>query len=228
MADNKKSFILYADMIHTVKKMTKQKAGELFMTILSYVNDENPVVTDKIIDLVFEPIKHQLKRDLMDWEETKSERSNSGKLGNLKRWNKDLYKKVVSNEISIEEAVKIAKDRYATKGIAKIAVTDNVTVTVKESKEKICAPDFKNNLNRTPNIPNREEVQLCFMQNGGNYEMANSFYDRCEATEWFFKGSPIINFRSMVNSFVTNWNKNLNGKFAEKSTSAPLKYASDV
>ena len=56
MAENKKSFVLYADLIHTVKKMPKEKAGELFLTILSYVNDEQPVVDDMLVDLVFEPI----------------------------------------------------------------------------------------------------------------------------------------------------------------------------
>lgn len=60
MAENKKSFVLYADLIHTVKKMPKEKAGELFLTILSYVNDEQPVVDDMLVDLVFEPIKRQL------------------------------------------------------------------------------------------------------------------------------------------------------------------------
>jgi len=68
MADGKKSFVLYADIIHTVRKMPKDKAGELFMAILSYVNDENPVIEDMVIDLVFEPIKQQLKRDLKKWE----------------------------------------------------------------------------------------------------------------------------------------------------------------
>lgn len=135
MAENKKSFILYADMIHTVRKMSKQKAGELFITILSYVNDENPVVTDTIIELVFEPIKQQLKRHLKDWEKIKTERSTSGRLGNLKRWNKDLYNRVVADEISLEEAEKIAKDRYATIAIAKVAnvaVNDNVIVNVND------------------------------------------------------------------------------------------------
>jgi hypothetical protein len=61
MAENKKGFVLYADLIHTVRKMSKAKAGVLFLTILQYVNDENPVVEDEVIDLVFEPIKRSEK-----------------------------------------------------------------------------------------------------------------------------------------------------------------------
>jgi hypothetical protein len=57
MAEGKKGFILYADIIHTVKKLPMEKRGELFTIILEYVNDENPEVTDLLIDLVWEPIK---------------------------------------------------------------------------------------------------------------------------------------------------------------------------
>jgi hypothetical protein len=81
MAENKKSFVLYADIIHTVRKMPKDKAGELFMTILSYVNDENPQVEDITVDCVFEIIKQQLKRDLKKWENFRGKQSENGKKG---------------------------------------------------------------------------------------------------------------------------------------------------
>ena len=61
MAKDKKSFLLYCDIIHTVEKMPTEKAGELFKHILQYVNDQNPKTDDLIVQLVFEPIKQQLK-----------------------------------------------------------------------------------------------------------------------------------------------------------------------
>lgn len=64
MAKDKKSFLLYCDIIHTVTKMPDDKAGQLFKHILDYVNDLNPKTDDLIIQLTFEPIKQQLKRDL--------------------------------------------------------------------------------------------------------------------------------------------------------------------
>ena len=79
MADNKKSFLLYCDLIHTVKKLPKEKQGELFITILEYVNDMNPEVKDLNVDLVFEPIKRQLKRDLIKYEGKKKQWSEAGK-----------------------------------------------------------------------------------------------------------------------------------------------------
>lgn len=111
MAENKRSFVLYADLIHTVKKMPKEKAGELFMTILSYVNDLNPVVEDMTVDLVFEPIKQQLKRDLVKWEGEIVRKSEGGAMGNLKRWHPDLYKKVIAKSMSFTDAIKVAKNR---------------------------------------------------------------------------------------------------------------------
>lgn len=128
MADNKKSFILYTDLIHTVRHLTDEQAGKLFKHILSYCNDESPESDDVILNLAFEPIKLQLKRDLRKFEEVKKGRSNSGVLGNLKRWNKDLYQKVISDEMGLEEAQTIAKHRKATKSIANVAVNDTVTV----------------------------------------------------------------------------------------------------
>ena len=85
MAENKKSFLLYCDLIHTIKKMPKDKAGELFMTILEYANNENPEPEDIIVSLVFEPIKQSLKRDLEKYERVaERNRANGAKGGRPK------------------------------------------------------------------------------------------------------------------------------------------------
>lgn len=137
MAEDKKGFLLYADLIHTIEKMPSEKAGDLFKHILRYVNDLNPVSNDLIIDLTFEPIKQQLKRDLIKFEKSKDEKSLSGRIGNLKRWNIDLYNKFISKELTIEEAEIIANsrkvsqpDKVQSQTVAKIAVNDNVNVNV--------------------------------------------------------------------------------------------------
>ena len=39
MAEEKKGFILYSDIIHTIEKLTDEQAGVLFKHILKYVND---------------------------------------------------------------------------------------------------------------------------------------------------------------------------------------------
>jgi hypothetical protein len=110
MAKDKKGFILYADQIAIFEQLPNDKAGELIKFIFSYVNDEDPVTEDLIINLAFTPIKQQLKRDLIKFEETKGKRSEAGKVGANKRWQS------------------IANDSKRISPIAKIAVNVNDNV----------------------------------------------------------------------------------------------------
>lgn len=78
MAKDKKSFLLYADLIHTVKHLDDDVAGKLFKHVLMYVNDKNPVSEHILVKVAFEPIKQSLKRDLEKYEEIKEKRSQAG------------------------------------------------------------------------------------------------------------------------------------------------------
>ena len=137
MAEDKKSFILYADSYGLIKQLPDEIAGKLLKHIFAYVNDENPETNDLLVNIAFEPIKQQLKRDLQKWESQLNGKSNSGKLGNLKRWHNDLYLQVIKNEIDIENALIIANgrkvshsDNVPSQTVANIAVNDNVSVNV--------------------------------------------------------------------------------------------------
>ena len=79
MAKDKKSFILYSDQKELFEQLPDDKAGQLIKHIFRYVNDENPISEDLLINIAFTPIKTHLKRDLKKFEETKSKRSESGK-----------------------------------------------------------------------------------------------------------------------------------------------------
>ena len=116
MAEEKKGFLLYSDIIHTIEKLTDEQAGVLFKHILKYVNDENPECKDLITEIAFEPIKQSLKRDLLKWDDKKQKRSEAGIAGATKRWQN------------------IANDSKRIKPIANIAVNvnDNVNVNVKD------------------------------------------------------------------------------------------------
>jgi len=84
MAEDKKGFLLYADLAVVVSGLTDKEAGLLFKHILSYVNDLDPKTDNRIVNLAFAPIKQQLKRDLAKFEKTKQKRAELGKLGGLK------------------------------------------------------------------------------------------------------------------------------------------------
>jgi len=112
MAKDKKSFILYSDAIHTIEKLSDTDAGQLLKHLLRYVNDQNPTTDNPLVEIAFEPIKQQLKRDLVKFEDVKVKRSEAGKAGATKRWQD------------------IANANKGIQTIANIAVNDNDNVNV--------------------------------------------------------------------------------------------------
>ena len=112
MAKDKKSFILYSDAIYTVEKLSDTDAGQLLKHLLRYVNDQNPTTENPLVEIAFEPIKQQLKRDLVKFEDVKVKRSEAGKAGANKRWQD------------------IANANKGIKNISNIAVNDNDNVNV--------------------------------------------------------------------------------------------------
>lgn len=119
MAENKNSFILYSDLIKTVSKLPKEKAGELFLIILEYVNDLNPEPEDILLQIAFEPIKNQLKRDLSKWENLREKRSEAGKASAEKR------KQNSTNPTSVESV-----EQSLTNPTVSVTVNANVNDTV--------------------------------------------------------------------------------------------------
>lgn len=79
MAENKKSFVLYCDLIKTIEHLTNEEKGILFQHLLEYVNDMDPVLEDRLLITAWKPIEVQLKRDLIKFEEVREKRSEAGK-----------------------------------------------------------------------------------------------------------------------------------------------------
>jgi len=135
MAENKKSVLLYCDIIHTVEELSDTQAGKLFKHYLRYINDLDPAAPDKITQIVFEPIKQNLKRDLKKWEQTKLKKSEGGKKGMDKRWgNIDeqpiTSSNIVKDVITSSNIVKEVITPITVTATATATVTDNVTVNV--------------------------------------------------------------------------------------------------
>lgn len=119
MAKGKKSFILYADQKALFEQMPNEKAGELIKFIFSYVNDENPVTDDLLINLAFTPIKQQFKRDLENWNKIKEGRSKAGKASAEARRNKKQQS--LTNSTSVNNVQQTSTN---------LTVNDNVNVNV--------------------------------------------------------------------------------------------------
>ena len=119
MAENKKSFIAYADWASVFNMLTDDEAGKLVKLIFSYVNDENPDVQDRVIKMAFEPIKSQLKRDLSKWVEIKEKRREAGRKGAEAK--AEQNKQMLANADFVQQT------------LAKQAVNDNVNVNVNDN-----------------------------------------------------------------------------------------------
>ena len=81
MAENKKSFLIYCDIISTIDHLTDSEKGKLFQHLLEYVNDMNPILEDRVLLGSWKHIEQQLKRDLKKYESICNRNSKNGALG---------------------------------------------------------------------------------------------------------------------------------------------------
>ena len=114
----KKSFVLYTDQREVFDELDDVTAGKLIKHIFAYVNDENPSTEDLLLKVAFLPIKTQLKRDLVLWDEKKQQRAEAGRKGGLAK---------ASNASEV-----LAKPSTATNFVANLGVNDNVNVNVND------------------------------------------------------------------------------------------------
>lgn len=107
MAENKKGFVLYADQKLIFDDLTNEEAGTLIKHIFMYVNDENPVLNDRLIDMAFKPIKLQLKRDLVKYETVRERNSVNAR----KRWDATASSGIPNDTKNADKDKGIDKDK---------------------------------------------------------------------------------------------------------------------
>ncbi len=200
MAVDKKSFILYSDLIGVVSKLPNDKAGELFKIILEYVNDLNPKVDDLLLEIAFEPIKLQLKRSLKQWEQERSKRSDAGKKGMESRWHNIDKKEITKHNSVIKPITKITDNVNVS-----VNVNDNVNVINKKSKPK-------KNIFLPPTLL---DVENYFIENGFSKESAIKAFNFYNIADWHdTKGNKVKNWKQKMQGV---WFKEEN-KEKEKSS----------
>lgn len=116
MAENKKSFIAYADWKETFDSLPDDKAGQLIKHIFAYVNDENPTSDDLLINAVFINIRNTLKRDLKKWESQYNQRVEAGKKSaEVRKRNAAVVNgRSVSSTVSVNDSVSVNKEKKYT------------------------------------------------------------------------------------------------------------------
>jgi len=149
MASDKTSFILYSDLISVVKKIVLKdredntnNSGELFLHILEYVNDNEPIPVNFIVEMVFEPIKLTLKRDLKKFEfYIEKQKTNGAKGGRPKKATETLItqpfisepKKADSVSDIVSESVNVNDKSISNSSFKKILEKDE------NWKKEICS-----------------------------------------------------------------------------------------
>lgn len=213
MATDKKSFVLYCDLLATVSKLPDDKAGQLFKHVLAYVNDQNPETDDILLQIAFEPIKQQLKRDLAKWADEKEQRAEAGRMGGLKR--AENYSKAKQNQAPLEYAKANSsevKQSQANQAV-NVTVNDNVNVNANDTVNvtvidsvPVRKPAFTK--------PTQEQV-LEVIEDSVE---AEKFFNYYESNGWRVGKNPMKNWKaaaamwkSKIKNYATNFGTNGSG-----------------
>jgi hypothetical protein len=146
---SKKSIILHLDSLEILNELNNEQKGILFDAIYQY-NLGNEIELDFALKIAFLPFKNQFKRDNESYNKIMESNSNAGKIGNLKRWNNDLYLKVIENELSIEEAEAIARNRKVSQSIAPPILESQGITNNRLNKNDNKNDNKKDNINEIP------------------------------------------------------------------------------
>ena len=182
MAKNKKSFILYADQKGVFEQLPDEYAGKLIKHIFQYVNDENPISEDLIINIAFEPIKQCLKRDLQRWEEYIDKQ----KLNGSKGGRPSKPKETQETQAFFEKPKKPDS----------VSVSDSVNVNVKDSS------NVKKETTRFIK-PTQDQISKYMLEQKMNDE-SERFYNYYESNGWMVGKNKMKNWRAAI----VTWKKN--------------------
>ena len=199
MAKDKKSVLIYVDWIATFSKLEDDEAGRLIKHFFSYVNDLNPV-SDRLTELLFEPIKQQLKRDLKAYEQTCQRNSLNASL----RWNKN-------NATACDRIQSDAK--HADNDID----TDNDNDTDNNSKRK----------SKRFSPPTLLEVEdYCFERK--NTVDASKFIDYYTSNGWKVGKNAMKDWRAAVRTWEKTQNNTTNGNKQQNGLDADAQWRAEM
>jgi hypothetical protein len=175
MAKNKKSFILYCDQQGVFNKLPDEIAGKLIKHIFAYVNDENPPCDDLLLSIAFEPIKTQLKRDLVKYVGYIEKQSVNGSKGGRPK---------KANETQITQPF-FQEPKKA----------DNVTAIVNDNENEISKRGFVK--------PKIEQVKD-YMKEQGMNDIADKWFNHYESNGWMVGKNKMKDWKASVRTWKLN------------------------
>lgn len=177
----KDSFVFYRDWLNVMEQLPAEIQLELYQAVAQYaLNGKTPTLSP-MAKIAFGFIQQTLDRDEDKYHKTVVSSKVSGRMGNLKRWHKDLYQKVLKGALSLEDAEDIAQAMKKSPPDKKnrppknLSLNDNVNDNVndndndlsflekKKQKSDAAVSDFKNENSESP----LETLQAPKEQSGG-------------------------------------------------------------
>jgi len=214
---------MYKDSIHTIRKLPDDIAGKVFKAILAFVNGEDYIIDDFIVEVVFEPIKQQLTRDLVKYEDYKTRQSKNGSMGGRPpKKAPDKTEEVNPKNPGLNsESQKSLRDKES----ASESVSESESESESEKpKEKVSKPK-KASAPKPLNILFRESeifdvVRFQELLNGTAYESANVELYHEKMLNWSdSKNEKKINWLATAKNWM---NRDMTeGKFIDKGFKPP-------
>jgi hypothetical protein len=193
MAEGKKKVIVYTDWISQFNDLTDEEAGRLIKHFFRYVNDLNPE-SDRLTELLFNPIKATLKRDLESWQnKQKINRENGAKGGRPKTQINP------NNPLGFSE----------TQNNPKKGVKDSVSVSVNDS---VIDKDIKKDNKGVP-PPFVDFIFHCREKAKQMNLVIDEDLIRTKFDAWLeggwkdMNGKNILNWKAKISSNITYWQK---------------------
>jgi hypothetical protein len=203
MAQGKKNVIVYTDWINTFELLSDEEAGRLIKHFFRYVNDLNPEPPDRMIEILFEPFKSTLKRDLQKWEiRAERARQNGFKGGRPKEEEKPQEEENPTKPSGLQKNPEEPSGLFFTEK-KPVSVSDSVSVSVSDintfpSKEEKVIHTSKRFL-----IPSILEIST-YCQERKNEINAEQFYDHYQSNGWMVGKNKMKDWKAAVRT----WEKN--------------------
>jgi hypothetical protein len=207
MAQGKKNVIVYTDWINTFELLSDEEAGRLIKHFFRYVNDLNPEPPDRMIEILFEPFKSTLKRDLQKWEiRAERARQNGFKGGRPKDEEKPQEEENPTKPSGLQKNPEEPSGLFFTEKkpvSVSVSVSDSVSVSVSDintfpSKEEKVIHTQKRFF-----IPSILEIST-YCQERKNEINAEQFYDHYQSNGWMVGKNKMKDWKAAVRT----WEKN--------------------
>ena len=146
------SFVIYTDSLSVLEDLEIEQAGALFMAIASYQRGDqaelNRILEDKIVRIAFRPFLDYFIRDANKYDAICEKRREYGKLGGMKRAEK--------------EKDKSQKRAY----VAKATICKQVQASASKSKQVQANQADNENENESTNVDNKERYTDVYPKKG--------------------------------------------------------------